>query len=247
MRHIIITLSLVAVSAFCRADDKPIWHGQLLLTDGVSIIPNAKVPTPAEVAAVASSASATLLQASAAASAAEELKADAQELDIQAAALDGAAIVYGSCVAFGAETVDVPDDVSATIVHISFPSNGTSYAHIYVHYSDVMDEVWPMVAETPTGTWSKKTPLESVFDTWNIGGEQVDAYRMLIDTGDENTLFFRASGDVRKSVVGQLNVMSGLTINGRPGVTTTNSLGVFYNGMLVEPLVLAQDEGGDTQ
>lgn len=236
----------MAVSALCRAENKPIWHGQLLLTDGVSIVPNAKVPTPAEVAGVASSASATLVQASAAASAAAELKADAQELDIQAAALDGAAIVYGSCVAFGAETVEVPDDVSATIVHISFPSNGTSYAHIYVHYSDVMDEVWPMVAETPGGAWQRQTPDESIYDTWDIGGEQVDAYRMLIDTGDENTLFFRASGDVKKTIAGQLNVLSGLTINGRPGLTITNSLGTFYNGMLVEPLALAQD-GGDEQ
>ena len=232
------TIFLFAMMASCSLGQTN-WHGQLLLTDGASIKPNASIPTPEEVAAVASAAATARADAQTLSSQAVALRAEAAAIDARAAALDGAAIVYGSCVAFGAEAVEVPTNVTATVVDFNFPSNGTSFVQIYVHYSDVMDEVWPMVADSLTGEWTRQNPVESVFGTWTIGGESVDAYRMLIPTGDADTLFFRANGEVRQSVVGQLNVLDGLTINGVAGLTTTNSIGTFYNGLLVEMM-----EGG---
>lgn len=232
------TIILLFMMAFC-AEAQTNWYGQLLLTDGAAILPNASIPTPAEVGAVAASAASAKATAQGASAQASALLAEAAALDARAAALDGAAIVYGSCVAFGAEAVEVPTNVTATVVDFNFPSNGTSFVQLYVHYSDVMDEVWPMVSSSLTGAWTRQEPAESVFGTWTIGGESVDAYRMLIPTGDADTLFFRANGEVRQSVVGQLNVLDGLTVNGVAGLTTTNSIGIFYNGLLVEMM-----EGG---
>lgn len=237
MRRYII-LSLVAVSALCRADNKPIWHGQLLLTDGVSIVPNASIPTPTEVSAVSAAAGKASADAQGIATSAAALRADAQRLDIQTAALDGAALVYGACVAFGAQAVETPTNVTATVMDFNFPSNGTSYVQLYVHYSDAMAEVWPMVASSLSAQWQRADAVESVLGTWTIGGQPVEAYRMLVPTGDSDTMFFRGSGEVRQSVVGQFNVLDGLTINGRAGLTTTNSIGVFYQGLLVEPLLV---------
>lgn len=227
------TIFLFAMMASCSLGQTN-WNGQFLLTDGSSIKPNASIPTPAEVSAVASAAATARADAQTLSSRAVALRADAAALDARVAALDGAAIVYGSCVAFGAEAVEVPTNVTATVVDFNFPSNGTSFVQLYVHYSDVMDEVWPMVSSSLTGAWTRQEPAESVFGTWTIGGESVDAYRMLIPTGDADTLFFRANGEVRQSVVGQLNVLDGLTVNGVAGLTTTNSIGTFYNGLLVE-------------
>lgn len=231
------TLVIMVLSAAAMAQ-QPTWHGQLLLFDGSSIMPNASIPTPAEVSAVAAAAGTASADAQGLATSAAALRADATRLDIQAAALDGAALVYGACVKFGAQAVETPTNVTATVVDFNFPSNGTSYVQLYVHYSDAMADVWPMVASSLSAQWQRADAVESVLGTWTIGGQPVEAYRMLVPTGDSDTMFFRGSGEVRQSVVGQLNVLDGLTINGRAGLTTTNSIGVFYQGLLVEPLLV---------
>lgn len=226
----------------------PVWHGQLLLHDGQSIMPNASIPTPAEVAAISQSAATAKSQAQTLSSTAAALRADAQRLDVQAAALDGSMIVYGTCVAFGAEAVEVPTNISATVVDFNFPSNGTSYVQLFISYSEPMAEVWPMSATSLSAEWMRAEPVESLFGTWNIGGQAVDAFRMLVPTDNAEMLFFRGSGEARQSVVGQLNVLGGLTVNGREGLTVTNSIGVFHQGLLVEPMpVMVGGEGGEEQ
>lgn len=233
-----IRISILSIMVFSAAAlaQQPTWHGQLLLHDGATIMPNASIPTPAEVAAAAGDAAAARAAAQTLAASAAALRTDATRLDIRAAALDGAALVYGACVSFGAQAVEVPTNVTATVVDFNFPSNGTSYVQLYIHYSDAMEDVWPMVADSLSAQWQRTNAVESVLGTYTISGQPVEAYRMLVPTGDADTMFFRGSGEVRQSVVGQLNVLDGLTVNGVAGLTTTNSIGVFYQGLLIEPM-----------
>lgn len=239
------TLALFLSFSLCALAGPTNYFGTVLLTDGISLLPNVAVPTPAEVSAAMSAATTAATGADSVSADAIILDQQAAALSVRVAALDGAQIVYGACVSFGSQAVEVNTNATVTTIGMDFPSNtvSTTYVELYVYYSEPMAGVGIQTASTPiSATWADVVPLETELTTYPVAGQPVECYRMLTSVpADVETLFLRASGELRETVVGQFNVFESLTVNGVRGLTTTNAIGIHIDGLLVEAL----SEGGE--
>lgn len=209
------------------------YFGTVMLSDGVSVIPNGSVATPAEVALVSVAAAAARAAAEVTYSDAVVVGGKVDTLALRAAALNGQAIVYGSCVSFGSQAIESPTNVTCTIIGMVNSSNTVEHAFydFYVYYSDAMSGTGLELASAANATWAEASVLETELTTF----AGTECYRMLLGLPvGADAQFIRATGDVMKAVVGQLTVLEGLTVNGVEGLTVTNALGVFRFGLLVE-------------
>ena len=212
----------------------------MLLERNGAIIPNVLIPTPAEVDAVSDAAASAQSSAELALATAADLATTVTNLDAGVSALSGTQIVYGSCVYFGSQGVEVNTNATAVILGMELASNtvSTTFVEIWVHYSDPMANTGIQTATTPnSSTWQQETILQSELTTYPVAGTPIDCYHMLFGMpAATNVSMIRANGELQEVVVGQVNVLDGLTINGIRGVTITNSIGIFNDGLLVEPI-----------
>ena len=232
------TISLFLACAAC-AFAEPTYFGTVLLTDGNSLIPNVAVPTPSEVDNTIAAAEIVYESASMLSSMQGMMKLDVDSLAVSVSALGGQQIVYGTCVSFGSQAIESPTNVTATIIGMTNASNtlDTAYFNLYVYYSDAMSGTGIQTASALNATWEDATALETELTTFDVAGAPVECYRMLVGLPAEAaSAFLRATGDVLETVVGQLTILDGLTVNGVAGLTITNSIGIFKYGLLVEPL-----------
>ena len=205
---------LLSISLCVHADS---YFGTIVLTDGMTLLPNIAIPTPAEVNAVSIVANAAKNSALSLSSELGQMRNAIDKLTYRVSALNGQVIVYGTCIGFGSQAVESPTNVAAMVIGMTFPSNtvSTTYVNLYVHYSSPMATVGIEDASSLSGAWGTSTILENVLTTFPVAGVPVECYRMLVGvpTAAEGA-FFRATGDVEVSVVGQFSVFESLTVNG---------------------------------
>ena len=233
-----VAAALAAACQPCRAGGE--YFGTLVLTDGITTIPNAAVVTPEELSAVDGAAKAAESAAEAVASRAGALEYDAAALGHKVAALNGAQIIYGTIIEFGSETITATTNVSAVIVGAAYPSNTveTQYVELFYRVSEPLGGApVPQVASSPGGAWADAPALETGLTTYPVGGVPVEVYRILLGVpAAAPSAFFRVRGELRQQAVGKTATFGEFTVNGVRGLTVTNGWGVFVDGLLVEEL-----------
>lgn len=240
-------LMLAACAAMARAEE---YAGTIMMHNGSTLLPNMAVPTPAEVSGTKTAADSAAGSAAALRAQADVLGARALSLETSVSALDGSAIVYGSCVAFGSVSVEAATNATARVLGFNFPSNTaeTVYVDIYTWFSEPPAET-PAVEHSATlpddesGAWSELSALGTVLTTYEAGGVEYECYRSSVGVPAANLSgFFRIRGEAQQTVIGQVLVIyHDMTINGVSGLSTNVAgIGQFMRGLLVEPL-----EGGE--
>lgn len=252
MKKLFVLIMCVSAVSACFGQEEQSRFGTIMLTDGVSLIPNAVIPTPSEVGTATSKATQAYDAAMIVYSSSVVIGAQADELSIKTSALNGTTIVYGSCIAFGSWGVEVNTNASAIILAQEFPgvfTNGTgtvfsdtselTHINLYVHYTDVL-KAHPIVQTASTLTasqWEATETLDSELTTYLVEGSPVECYRLMVSIPANVTqLFLRTKGELKDNVISQLNVTHDLTVNGIRGKNEVNELGMFKSGLLVEEI-----------
>jgi hypothetical protein len=219
----------------------PVWHGQLLLHDGQSLMPNASIPTPAELEAVARSAGTASSEAQQAAWQAGQLREQTAALEQRVTGFDGGQVVYGTLLEFGSETIAASTNASAVVLGMAFPSNTvhSQYVELWYYCSEPLSGApQPQVAGTASGSvWEEAAVLHSELSTFPVGGKDVEAYKILLEVpGSMDNAFFRVRGELRQQAVGKTSTFGEFSVNGVRGLSVTNAWGVFVDGLLVHEL-----------
>lgn len=241
MRYAFLLIFCFAVASFAQSPVDEKYTGTIVLTDGVNLVPNSIIPTPAEVEAVRVKAALAYDAAAVVYSSSVIVAGQANDLEMKTSALNGTQIVYGSCIAFGSQAIEVNTNATAMIIAQEFPSNTVDqvFINIYVHYTETLKA--PPVVEVAsnliTPTWAGAATLESELTTYPVAGVPVECYRILVSfEGSITKLYMRTKGELQESVIGQFNILENLTINGVRGKDEVNDIGTFKYGLLVEEL-----------
>ena len=233
-------LVLILCVGLVRADGE--YFGTILLENGGTIIPNVAVPTPAEVISTASAATAAKASADSATATLQALATTAAMLQAETSALNGAAIVYGSCTSFGSQAVESATNATAQLLAINLTSNvvGLLYIDIYTRFSDTPASM-PTVEFSQTlaaggvTEWAGLADLGSVLTTYPFQGNVVECYKNTVSVPSSNPSgFFRVKGEAQQTIIGQfLVIYGGFSVNGIVGKTVyVDGLGQFVFGFL---------------
>lgn len=231
--------------------------GQFLLTDGVRILPNAAIPTPAEVSAVGASAATAKSGATTAVNSLAVLCSATSNLTDSVSILNGASIMYGACVSFGSQAVESNTNSTSTIVGMEMVSNAVdkTYIDIYTYYDEAPASL-PVVefAESLPGSnasgWAEVVSVSTILTTHVYKGATVECYRNTVAVDAILTsAFFRVKAEGQQTVVGQfLRIYNGITVNGIRGISgVVEGWGTVHDGRLVELVVQTEGDGGETE
>lgn len=233
------------ISAF--AQDR---FGTIMMHDGVGLVPNVAIPTPAEVLLARSEASTAKQGADAATLALDALTVAAAKLQVQTDALNGTAIMYTSCTTFGSQAVESSTNATARMLNINLTSNVVEmlYVDIYTRFSeapDGMPTVQHSVSLAGGGAteWVSLPDLGSVITTFPVDGVEVECYKNTVAVPAANASgFFRVKGTAQQTVIGQfLIIYHGFTVNGVRGKTIyIEGIGQHIDGLLMEPVAGGQ-------
>ena len=247
MRYTLILFFACTLALFGAGTN---YFGTILLTDGIGIIPNVAIPTPAEVLLARSEASSAKQGADAATLALDALTDAAAKLQVQTDALNGTAIMYTSCTTFGSQAVESSTNATVRMLNINLTSNAVDmlYVDIYTRFSEApagMPTVQHSVSLAGGGAteWVSLPDLGSVITTFPIDGVDVECYRNTVAVPAANASgFFRVKGTAQQTVIGQfLIIYHGFTVNGVQGKTMfVEGFGQFISGLLCDPIVEGQ-------
>jgi len=240
MKRLTFYVILFALAVCAKADTN--YFGTILLTDGASLIPNVAVPTPAEVTTTAAKATAAKASADTASSTLQALASTVATLQTETDALNGSAIVYGSCTSFGSQAVESSTNATAQLLAINLTSNvvGMLYIDIYTRFSDAPASM-PTVEFSQTlaaggvTEWDDLSDLGSVLTTYPFDGEIVECYKNTVAVPSSNPSgFFRVKGEAQQTIIGQfLVIYGGFEVNGITGKTIyVDGFGQFVYGLL---------------
>lgn len=222
------------------------YFGTILLTDGIGILPNVAIPTPAEVLLARSEASSAKQGADAATLALNALADVADKLQVQTDALNGTAIVRGACTSFGSQSIEANTNATAQILAINLTSNAVDklYIDIYTRFSEppagmpTVQHSVTLGSNEPT-EWTGLEDLGSSLVNYPFEGNMVECYKNTVAVSSANAFgFFRVKGEAQQTVIGQfLIIYGGFTVNGVVGKTVfVEGIGQFLNGLLVDAL-----------
>lgn len=237
-------LILAACAAMARADEE--YVGTVLLHDGSTIVPNMAVPTPAEVQEAKAAGLAAEQAATALGQQVQHCVAAAEGLEVAVAALNGQAIMYGSCVSFGSVSVEASTNATARLLDMNVVSNAndTLYVDLYTWFSEepaslpVVEHASALPAQE-AGGWAALDDLGTVLTNIVVAGVPTECYRSTVGVPEASAAgFFRVKGEAQQTVIGQLLVVyEGFTVNGVQGVSTNIAgVGTFHSGLLMELL-----------